>query len=238
MRIPAAWLLAAWPRLVLYRFDPWLDLREYLTYRANLRSVRRYVEKFGRALARLHRSGCAFRVVEPDGAERRQMFVRTEAMLQTLPRGPELVDRFGDSIERIQEGSAGGRPQILTPIHGALGWDCIRYGIDGEFYLYRFESCRRSDPRLDLGGFAADLLSFTLAAYDDAAYRLCSNAFLSNYNRKAEHSVFEEDLQPFIVLALCERLQRAESDPKAGVGPLLRALDSALGQKHDQWGSS
>ena len=116
------------------------------------------------------------------------------------------------------------RPQTLAPIHGALGWDSIRYGNDGEFYLFRFESCRWSDPRLDLGGFAADLLCFTLAAYNDAAYRLCSNAFLSKYNSKAEHPVSEDDLQPYIALALCERIQRTE----AGAGPLLAALNAVL----------
>ena len=158
------------------------------------------------------------------------MLARAEATLRTLPSGPELVDRVGISIQCVQARSAD-RPQTLAPIHGALGWDCIRYGVDGEFYLYRFESCRRSDPRLDLGGFAADLLCFMLAAYDDAAYRLCSNAFLTNYNSKAEHPVREDDLQPYIVLALCERIQREEGRTKAGTGPLLAALDAVLSDR-------
>ncbi len=228
VRIPPVARLTGEPRLVLYEFDSWLDLGEYLSYQGKLRSVRRCVGKFGRALARLHRTQCAFPDAEPDGADLQPMFARAEATLRTLPSGPELVHRLGISIQHFQERSADRRAQTLATIHGALGWDCIRYGIDGEFYFFRFESCRRSDPRLDLGGFAADLLCFTLAAYDDAAYRLCSKAFVSKYNSKAEHPVREDDLQPYIVLALCERIQRAEPRTKAGAGPLLAALEAVL----------
>src|SRR5206468_7146186 len=127
---------------------------------------------------------------------------RAEATLQALPSGPGLVHRFHVSMQRVQARTAFNRQQTPVPIHGALGWDCIYYGVDGRFYLYGFESCRRSDARLDLGGFAADLLCFALATYDDAAYRLCSSAFVSNYNSKAAHPVCADDLQPYIVLAL------------------------------------
>jgi anti-sigma regulatory factor (Ser/Thr protein kinase) len=225
--IPPVARLTREPRLVLYDFDSWLDLGEYLSCRGKLRSVRRCVGTFGRALARLHRSPCAFPDAEPGGADLQPMFARAEATLRTLPSGPELVDRLGISIQRVQETSTD-KPQTLAAIHGALSWDCIRYGVDGEFYLFRFESCRRSDPRLDLGGFAADLLCFSLAAYDDAAYRIWSNAFVSKYNSKAEHPVREDDLQPYIVLALCERIQRAESRTKAGARLLLAALNAVL----------
>jgi hypothetical protein len=156
------------------------------------------------------------------------MVARGETTLQTLTSGPDLVNRFRVMVQRTQARAAFNRQRPLTPIHGALGWDCIHYGVDGRFYLYRFEKCRQSDPGFDLGGFAADLLCFTLAGCDDAAYRLCSNAFLSNYNSKAEHPVREDDLQPYIVLALCERVQRAKPHTKPGAGPLLAALDAVL----------
>ena len=61
-----------------------------------------------------------------------------------------------------------------------------------------------------------------------AAYRLCSSAFVSKYNSKAAHPVCEDDLQPYIVLALCQRLQRAELRTKAGTAQLLAALDAVL----------
>ncbi len=51
---------------------------------------------------------------------------------------------------------------------------------------------------------------------------------MSKYNSKAEHPVREDDLQPYIVLALCERIQRAEPRTKAGAGPLLAALEAVL----------
>jgi hypothetical protein len=120
------------------------------------------------------------------------------------------------------------RQQTPVPIHGALGWDSIRCGVDGEFYLYCFESCCQSDPKYDLAGFSADLLCFTLDAYDIEAYRLCNNAFLSYYNSKAERPIPEDDLQPYMALALCERLQRAGARKKPDAAAILAALDAVL----------
>ena len=109
-----------------------------------------------------------------------------------------------------------------------MRWDCIHYGADENFYLYRFEGCRRSDPGLDLGGFAADLLCFTLADHEGGAYRICSDAFLSHYNSEAEHPMLEDDLCLYVVLVLSERLQRAAHRTKARAGELLAAVDAAL----------
>jgi len=131
-------------------------------------------------------------------------------------------------MQRMREQAAFRRQRDLTPIHGALGWDCIHYGVNGKFYLYRFEKCQRSDPAFDLGGFAADLLCFTLASYDEEAYGLCYDAFLSQYNSKAEQPIGEDDLRFYIVLALCERLRRAKPRTKADAEHLLHALDAAL----------
>src|SRR5213078_3827988 len=111
--------------------------------------------------------------------------------LQTLPAGSDLVNRFRVCAQRILERSASRMKRTVAPIHGALGWDCIHYGVDGRFYLYRFERCRRSDPGLDLGGFAADLLCFTLASYNDEAYRVCRDELLKHYNAKAEQRTDE-----------------------------------------------
>ena len=182
-------------------------------------------------LARLHTSQMDFPGLEPDpvAVEFHALAARAEPTLQALPSGPELVHRFRVSMHRVRERAGFNRQQTPAPIHGALSWDCIYYGADGEFYLYRFESCRRSDPRLDLGGFAADLLCFALAMYDDASYRLCSSALVSKYNSEAAYPVGEDDLQPYIVLALCQRLQRAELRTKAGTAQLLAALDAVLG---------
>ncbi len=218
------------PRLVLYDFDPWMNLWEYHTYRGSLKFLRRFAAKTGRALARLHRSEIVFPEEETDaaGEKLQAMAARAETTLQTLPSGPGLVNRFRVCVQRMREQAAFRRQRDLTPIHGALGWDCIHYGVNGKFYLYRFEKCQRSDPAFDLGGFAADLLCFTLASYDEEAYGLCYDAFLSQYNSKAEQPIGEDDLRFYIVLALCERLRRAKPRTKADAEHLLHALDAAL----------
>ena len=218
------------PHLVLYDFDPWMSLWEYLTYRQSLKALRHCAKRIGGALARLHRSQVVLRGVEPDSAGDglQGMVARAETTLQTLPSGPDLVNRFRVCIQRIRERSASWMQRTVAPIHGALAWDCIHYGADGNFYLYRFERCRRSDPGLDLGGFAADLLCFTLADHEDGAYRICSDAFLSHYNSEAEHPMLEDDLCLYVVLVLSERLQRAAHRTKARAGELLAALDAAL----------
>src|SRR5206468_592007 len=105
------------------------------------------------------------------------------------------------------------------------GWDCICYGVDGSFYLYRFEKCRRSDPGLDLGGYAADLLCYMLDHCDDQAYRVCRDEFLTHYNAEAEDPMREEALHFYTVLALCERLRprnRRNAHLIAALGAALR----------------
>jgi hypothetical protein len=224
--------LAGEPRLVLYDFDSWMNLWEFLTFRGSLKSLRHRAERVGQTLAYLHRSQVALRRAETDlaGEELPAMIARTETNLQTRPCGTELVSRFRACVQRLPERPAFRRQRILTPIHGALGWDCIHYGVDGRFYLYRFENCRQSHPGLDLGGFAADLLCFTLANYDEQAYGLCHDIFLDHYNSNSEHPMDEDDLRFYIAFALVERLQRADSH--ASVAQWLDALDAAIGNRH------
>jgi anti-sigma regulatory factor (Ser/Thr protein kinase) len=222
------------PRLVLYDFDSWMNLWEYHAYRGSLKFLRRLAAKTGRALARLHRSQIAFPDVKPDDAdeELQVMDARAEATLQTLAPEPELVNRFRVLVQRVR-GQAALRPQrVVTPIHGAFGWDSIHYGVDGKFYLYRFEKCRRADPVLDVAGFSADLLCFTLASYDEAAYRLCNDSFLLNYNSRAKHPINEDELRLYLVLALCERLEWAQQPcATASASQLLAALGAALSER-------
>src|SRR5439155_283937 len=170
------------PRLVRLRpVDEPLGLSQY---QGSLTTLRQSSEKIARALARLHTSPVVLGHVKADPIETglQALVARAETSFQALPSGPDVVSRFCVFLQRIQKRAGLKRRQTLTPIHGALGWHCIHYGVDGSFYLYRFETCRRSDPGLDLGGFAADLLCFTLANHDDVAYRICRDAFLSEYN--------------------------------------------------------
>jgi hypothetical protein len=218
------------PRLVLYDFDPWMNMWEYLAYRRRLKAVRHCADRVGRALASLHQSRILLPGVEPDCIEEglQARVARAETTLQSLRAGADLVNRFLVSVQQFQRRATFMRQRTLAPIHGAFGWDCIHFGVDGCFYLSRFEACRRSDPGLDLGGFAADLLCFMLGSDDDGAYRMASDAFLSKYNSHAEHPIDEHDFQFYIALALCERLRRAEPSAKADTGRLLEALNAVL----------
>jgi anti-sigma regulatory factor (Ser/Thr protein kinase) len=218
------------PRFVLYDFDPWMNLWEYFTYRGRLKSLRHGARRIGRALARLHRSRVMFPGVEPDPFEERlqAILLGAETALQTLPAGSQLVNQFRVAVQWILERAAFGRRQFLAPVHGAFGWDCVQYGTDGQFYLYRFERCRWSDPGLDLGGFAADLLCFTLASGDESAYRIGCDALLSKYNSEAEHPMAEDELPFYVALALSERLRHLEPRTRTQAGLLLTALDATL----------
>lgn len=93
---------------------------------------------------------------------------------------------------------------------------------------YPLETCRPSDPGLDLGGFAADLLCFTLADAGDGAYRTGEHVFLATYNANAQHPMEERDLPFYVGLALCQRLQRAELRTGDQAVQLLAALEVAL----------
>jgi anti-sigma regulatory factor (Ser/Thr protein kinase) len=222
--------LAGEPRLVLYEFDPWINLWEYLTHRRSVKALRHAAKRAGEALAGLHRSQIACRGSQTDLTEEgfEAMVARTTTALQTLPGGADLVSCFRDSAKQIENAAPSRHPRVLAPIHGAFGWDRIHYGVDGRFYLYRFETCRRSEPGLDLGGFAADLLCFALSNHDGSTYRSCLDAFLNEYNSGAEHSISAEDLRFYIPVSLAERLQRTELRTTASLDQLLAALDTVL----------
>jgi anti-sigma regulatory factor (Ser/Thr protein kinase) len=222
--------LAGEPRLVLYDFNPWMDLWEYLTSQGGLDSVRHAAERAGQSLSAVHRGpvlgpGVASAAVDQGLPA---MMARAETTLQALPGKADLVNRFRACVHPTQERLASGRQRAMAPIHGSVGWDCIHYGVDGRFYLYRFEKSRLSDPGLDLGGFAADLLCFTLAYYDAEAYRVCRDDLLKHYNAEAQSPIGAEDLRVYTVLALCQRLARSDLRPPVGEGQLVAALDASL----------
>jgi anti-sigma regulatory factor (Ser/Thr protein kinase) len=215
------------PRIVLYDFDPWMNLWEYLDYRGTVSSVRKFAERMGQVLAALHASRAVGPGMAADAVDETldPIIAGAESTLRNLPSGSDLVNRFADCVDRHKERSASWRPAVAL-IHGGLGWDCIHYGVDGDFYLYRFEKCRISDPGLDLGGFVADLLCFTLARYDVEAYYIGRDEFLKQYNAESQQSMGEDHLLLYIVLALCERLTKRRTEPF--VARTISALDAAL----------
>jgi len=222
-------LFAGEPRLVLYDFDPWLNLREYLAHRRSLKSVRHAAERAGEGLAALHRSAMpgGGPELEAPGEKLRVMIGRGESRFRSLTGESELLNRFRACAQAVEKLAAIHRPRTPALIHGALDWDCIQYGIEGRFYLYRFESCRWSDPGLDLGGFAAELLWFMRAHHDEAGYRVCRDALLDAYNRETEQPMSADELQFYIAFALIARLQWAPS-PVAEDREWLAALETNL----------
>lgn len=218
--------LAGEPRLVLYDFDPWMNLAEYVADRENAPLLRRRAERVGQTLAILHGSGIVFDESEDDLLGERYLGTRERARAG-------LTDRYADadfssrleSVLRLveaQAAAAGLRPR--APIHGRFGLDSVLYGVDGSFYLYRFEDCRMSDPGLDLGGFLADVLVLG----DEEASHAGSEGFLAGYSSKLRHATGPADLGLYVALALIERLARPKPRAKSEVDELLRQCERSL----------
>ena len=105
--------------------------------------------------------------------------------------------------------------------------DCIHYGVDKHFYLQRFEHCHRGDPRLDLGGFTADLLCFALTHRDAETYRVGLGELLESYNSRAEQPVNATELSIFLALAFVERFGTLGTQDEPVARRLLEALEFA-----------
>ncbi|PYQ86219.1 MAG: hypothetical protein DMG03_07590, partial [Acidobacteria bacterium] len=128
-----------------------------LACRRRPRSVRHFAERVAQTLSALHKSRVTVPGTERDGGETLERAIaRAETTVRAV-LGSDFVNRFRMCVHASEARSALKMQRPRCPIHGAMAWDCIRFGIDGKFYLYRFENCRRSNPGFDLGGFAADL---------------------------------------------------------------------------------
>jgi len=212
--------------VVLYDFDPWLNLREYLSCHVRPKTLRHCAERIGRTLAALHASRIVVRTGPSPVACRPLSYLvePAQASLRTHPLAPALMENFLMAVTRLPQASSW-RP-APSPIHGTFGWDRIYYGVDGIFYLYGFEQCRISDPGFDLGGFSADLLCFALTNHDYDVYRVCRDEFLMRYNSKSDVSISERDLCFYTAWALLDRVQNLESGKGMDARQLIRALDA------------
>ena len=231
VRIPRPLLrLAGEPRLVLYDVHPWMNLGEYLADRGNPQVLHRRAERVGRALAALHRSPIAFGNPEHEllGERLRGACERVSRRLEASQRETDLPGRFRGVVWRIEELAAAVQPRPPTPIHGRFGLDCVQYGVDGRFYLYRFEACRLSQPGLDLGGFLADLLSLASSQGDDAIYQIGCDAFLAGYHSSERHPFGREEVRFYRALALVDRLDRLRPGTGSEIDSLLRDCERSL----------
>ena len=217
-------------RLVLYQFDPWMNFWEHLSCESNAIRLRHSAKLIGRALADLHSSPAMLPAAENyyNQAHLRARIVNAAANLQGSHRIPDGLKRLHACTAHLDHWPPSQQPQCKVPIHGSFGWDSIRYGVDGNFYFDHFENAGHSDPRVDLAGFAADLLCFSLAHYDEPTFRLCQDAMLRKYNSRAEYPIAEGGLGWFIALALLERLGRPELHVPVSTEQLLNALEVTL----------
>jgi hypothetical protein len=225
--LPVAWLEAE-PQLVLYDFDPWMNLWEYLDDRGSPKVLRGCAEQAGQALATLHQSHVPLRIAEARSLSERCR-LRCARVTSNLALGFDfgLARRVRVILESIEERFAMLESRELAPTHSALGWDCIHYGVDRGFYFYRFENCRLSHPGLDLGGFMADLLLFSATHSDEEASCIGREAFLGSYDALTSQPTSAETLRTCIAVALLDRLDHAlcRLDPE----PRLHA-DLVIGQ--------
>ena len=204
---------ASEPRLVLYEFDPWMDFGTYAAVRDDPEILRRRAARVGRALATLHRSRVALGKTEPEllGRSFRAQAARVRRQLESRHPERDLPARFRSVLRRI-EAQAPLASGDLAPIHGRFGFRSVLYGVDGRFYFYRFEACRRSRPELDLGGFLADLLSWAALHGEEGSgiHDGARSAFLDGYFAARPDPIGREGLGLYVALALLDRLDRLE----------------------------
>jgi hypothetical protein len=226
--------LAGEPRLALYDFDPWMDFGEYVADRDDPGILPRRAARVGKALAALHGSRIAFWKTERElvGERFRALGARSSSRLEALQPETDLPRRFRSVLRRIEAQAASLPSRSLAPIHGRFGFDCVLYGVDGRFYLYRFEACRRSQPELDLGGFLADLLSLASMQGDQTIYDTGRAAFLAGYYSSQRRPTGREDLGLHVALALVDRLDRLDLGARSGVDSLLRNCERSLEERN------
>jgi anti-sigma regulatory factor (Ser/Thr protein kinase) len=228
LRIPRATRLAREPRLVIHEFAPWMNLWEYLADRGNPHVLQSTAERVGKALAELHQSQIAFSKFDSEtvGERLQTLCARVTTHLDALRANTDLFRCAEVLVQRLQKRAAAEEPTLhqrrLVPIHGALGWDCIYYGVDGRFYLQRFEACRPSYPELDLGAFLADLWLFSEGQRSREAYDMGMEALAEGYGSKSSRSSAVGN--PHVALALLERMDRVLRRPGVSLSHLAVSI--------------
>ena len=222
--------LAGEPRLVLYDLHPWMNLGEYLADRGTPQVLQRRAERVGRALAALHRSSVAFAKTELGllGKGFRGSCLRVGSSLEAAHPDTNLPVRFRQVVQRLEERAAAVEPREPSPIHGRFGLDCVQYDVEGQFYLYRFEACRMSQPGFDLGGFLADLRSLASSQGDDEIYEMGRESFLGGYRSKEPRRFGHCELGFFQAVASIDRLDRLRPGSPGEVDSLLRDCERSL----------
>jgi len=156
---PVAHLTHAPPRVV-YDFDPWLNLTEYLDDRGHAATLRRATERIGLALNQLQ--SCSLKARTLHWNEHRDAIVSGASnWMDAIAGDPGHVARLRAVWEWCQRGLGAVGDTPTVPGHGTLRWAHVHYGADGRFYLSHWERCARRHPGIDVASFVADLLDHT-----------------------------------------------------------------------------
>lgn len=158
--IPKPMAVLQQPPLVLFQVNPLINLKGYIKKQDALQDVATVFRMVAEALRTLHQSTIRLQAEEELTAARyRLQAARERAVAALAQTGPQRLKRVQQLFDAAIKRAAGLQPYQPVPIHGAFGWHCVV--SDGtRFYLYQFDTCRRSHPGFDIGGFLADLLRF------------------------------------------------------------------------------
>jgi hypothetical protein len=213
------------PPMTLFKFNPAMDLREYVKKIFNFPKLAYVIRRVAGGLLALHQSAFAFEVNEglEETLERRRAAGK-RIVTKLAQVSPQRVERAHQIFNRFEERAAGLKGCELAPIHGAFGWNCILYG-DEKFYFYRFDKCRRSHPGFDVGGFLADLLRFYVLRKkgDKDFYYAGRNVFLETYFA-GNPPPWRDDVPFFIASAMLLHLDRLLAGPAGKWEPEVDAL--------------
>jgi hypothetical protein len=223
--IPKPMAVFQQPPLVLFEFNPTIDLKRYVKKSVTFPEVAQVIKMVAEALRALHQSVIALEV-EEDVADvlHRHQTVRDRIITKLAQANPQWVELVQQLFNHLMERALGLNSCELVPIHGAFAWHCIVYD-DRQFYLYRFEACRRSHPGFDIGGFLADLLCFygLSKKSDQGSYETGRAVFLETYFA-GKPPLWQEDVSFFVVSALLQRLDWLMELPEEKWQPKIASL--------------
>jgi len=233
IRIPEPVAVFKKPSLVLFKFNPSADLRDYLKRVTDLQDVVKVINVVAGGLRALHRSMIALENDESlDGAVERLRATRDRLVMKLSPACPQRVEQVQQVFENLVEHASALGAYLPAPIHGAFSWNCILHD-DERFYFCHFEDSRRSHPGFDSGGFLADLLRFYVLRKkgNQEYYRAGCETFLKTYFAD-DLAPWHEELSFFIAFALFLRLdrllKRSEKKWQSKVDALLEQCEQIL----------
>lgn len=226
-RVPAPVALVADPSLVLFDFDPSVDLRDACKQDPPPAERDARLAAIGRGLALVHGS-----TLDPGATEDSASFaarlaaVAARATVAARPHDAAGADRIGAFGAALAVRAT--RVGAVAPavVHGDFGWHRVLRGSEGGWYLVGFEHARRAHPGLDVGAFLADVERHGAREDEDEAPRDVAAwraAFLDAYSggRPLE---WRADLPFFTAAGLLFRLDRLVQRPPKRWVPKLAGL--------------